>query len=109
MASEKASEAARVKAEFLANMSHEIRTPMNAILGLTHLAQKGDAPPRVRDYLRKVEASGKHLLGIINDVLDFSKIEAGKLSVERVPFELQEVLANVATVIESQSLRIRSK
>ena len=99
VASEKASEAARVKAEFLANMSHEIRTPMNAILGLTHLAQKHARTPRVRDYLQKIEGSGKHLLGIINDVLDFSKIEAGKLSVERVPFELQEVLSNVANLI----------
>ena len=99
VASDRANEAARVKAEFLANMSHEIRTPMNAILGLTHLAQKHARSPRVRDYLQKIDGSGKHLLGIINDVLDFSKIEAGKLSVERVPFELQEVLSNVANLI----------
>ena len=98
-ATERANEAARVKADFLANMSHEIRTPMNAILGLAHLTLKTDLAPRQRDYLRKVEASGKHLLGVINDILDFSKIEAGKLAVENVAFELQEVLSNVANLI----------
>ncbi|MES2128772.1 MAG: response regulator, partial [Pseudomonadota bacterium] len=94
-----AEDATRSKSLFLANMSHEIRTPMNAIIGMSHLALKTALTARQQDYIQKIERAGKHLLGIINDILDFSKIEADKLSVEQTPFELDQVLENVATVI----------
>ncbi|MFU1927186.1 response regulator [Bordetella hinzii] len=94
-----AEDATKAKSDFLANMSHEIRTPMNAIIGMAHLALKTELTPRQRDYLKKIQGSGQHLLGIINDILDFSKIEAGKLSVERVPFDLEKVLENVANLL----------
>jgi len=91
--------ASRAKGDFLANMSHEIRTPMNAILGLAHLTLKTDLTLRQRGYLEKIHAAGNSLLGIINDVLDFSKIEAGKLELESVPFNLDDVLDQLAGLI----------
>ncbi len=95
--------AAQAKADFLANMSHEIRTPMNAVIGLAHLAQLTNLDRKQRDYLRKIESSGKHLLGIINDILDYSKIEAGKLELETVDFQLDRVLENVAALVADKA------
>jgi PAS domain S-box-containing protein len=92
-------EAANVaKSEFLANMSHEIRTPMSAIIGMAYLALRTELSPKQQDYVGKIHRAALSLLGIINDILDFSKIEAGKLDVEHIPFCLDDVLANVASV-----------
>jgi PAS domain S-box-containing protein len=98
-AREAAEQATATKSLFLANMSHEIRTPMNAIIGMAHLAMKTELSPKQRDYVGKIHGAAISLLGIINDILDFSKIEAGKLSLEELPFNLEDVLGNVASVL----------
>jgi GAF domain-containing protein/CheY-like chemotaxis protein len=94
-----AEEATQAKSMFLANMSHEIRTPMNAIIGLSNLALMNAPDFKQRDYLSKIHTAGVSLLGIINDILDFSKIEAGALTIETIPFWVDDVLGNVNTLI----------
>ncbi|WP_368562294.1 PAS domain S-box protein [Pseudoxanthomonas sp. UTMC 1351] len=96
-----AESANRYKSDFLANMSHEIRTPMNAILGMVYLLEKSELPPAAQDMARKINSSARSLLTIINDVLDFSKIEAGRIELENEPFDLGEVLENMATLMSS--------
>jgi two-component system sensor histidine kinase/response regulator len=95
----RAEAATRMKSDFLANMSHEIRTPLNAIIGMSRLALMGTPQPKIQNYLNKILGSGEHLLGILNDILDFSKIEAGKLTLEQVPFDLDDLLGHLSSLM----------
>ena len=97
-----AQSANQAKSAFLANMSHEIRTPMNAIVGLTHLLRRDIGDPTQQNRLAKVAEAARHLLGIINDILDFSKIEAGKLDLETTDFTLEQVIQNVADLVDDK-------
>ncbi|MDW8323310.1 MAG: ATP-binding protein [Burkholderiales bacterium] len=90
--------AAQLKSQFLANVSHEIRTPMNGIIGMTRLLLDTPLTARQREYAEAVARSAEALLTIINDLLDFSKIEAGRLSIERIPFDAQELLEDVVAL-----------
>lgn len=94
-----AEQALQVRTEFLAQMSHEIRSPINAVLGFTELLLNTDLTEMQRDYLRKVQTSGRHLLMIINDILDLSKVEAGKLKIEVTEFELSSLLGSATDAI----------
>ncbi len=97
----------RAKSEFLSNMSHDIRTPMNAIVGMTAIATANlNDIQQVRNCLRKIALSGKHLLGLINDVLDMSKIESGKLTLNMDQISLREVMDSIVSIVQPQ---IRSK
>jgi signal transduction histidine kinase len=90
----RAEDSNRVKSQFMANMSHELRTPLNAIIGFSEVirdALVGPVAPRYRDYAKDIQASGKHLLGLINDVLDLSKIELGRLELHEECVDLVKV------------------
>jgi polar amino acid transport system substrate-binding protein len=95
--------ASQIKDAFLANMSHELRTPMNAVIGLSHLCMQTDLSDKQQDYLHKIHSSAKALLGILNDILDVSKIEAGKMEMDSIPFDLEEVMGHLATIVGVKS------
>jgi signal transduction histidine kinase len=91
-------EASEHKSQFLANMSHELRTPLNAIIGYSEILQEEieeAGQDRFTPDLRKIEHSGRHLLGLINEVLDLSKIEAGKLELNYEPVNLSRLIDEV--------------
>ncbi len=95
----RAEHANRAKSEFLANVSHDIRTPMNAIVGITDLmAHHPDTTPALRDYLRKVRSSSRHLLSLIDDVLDMSRIESDKIKLNPETLSLHEQIEQVETI-----------
>ena len=103
VAKEVAEAANRAKTTFLANMSHELRTPMNAIMGMTDLALRRATDERQRDQLKKVVGASDHLLAVINDILDISKIEADRLTLEKTPFRLGEVLENLRSMMSEKA------
>ena len=98
-----AEEANKAKTSFLSSMSHEIRTPMNAIIGLDSLALRDETiSEKTREYLNKIDASARHLLGLINDILDMSRIESGRVTLRREPFSFSDMLEQINTMIMSQ-------
>lgn len=99
IAKEEAEYANQVKSSFLARMSHEIRTPLNAITGMVYVIKKTNITSTQRKYLDKVTRSAQDMLGIINDILDFSKIEAGKIDLERVSFNLDDLLQHLISIL----------
>lgn len=92
--------ASNAKTTFLSNMSHDIRTPMNAVIGFTTLlAKDAENPDKVREYTKKIMASGQHLLGLINDILEVSKIESGKLVLTEEEFALADLISSIDAII----------
>ena len=105
-ASEALQRSSEFKSQFLANMSHEIRTPMNAIVGLGHLLSRTRLSAQQSGYVHNLQSSAQSLLSLVNDILDFSKIEAGHLDIDRIEFDLEELLADLARL---NALRIGDK
>ena len=92
----KAEKANQAKNEFLANMSHEIRTPMNAIIGMTEVLMGDPMPESHRQMLKLVDTSSRNLLGVIDEILAFSRIESGVMEVAHEPYDLRQLMADVA-------------
>ena len=100
-----AEEANQTKSEFLANMSHELRTPLNSVIGFSNIilrnseSQLGESEIT---YLERIQANGKHLLELINDILDLSKVEAGSMELEVVNINVGELVTDLIGQVESQ-------
>jgi hypothetical protein len=104
-AKELAEQASRTKSAFLANMSHELRTPLNAIIGYSEmlegdLKESGATQSQCLRDIARIQAAGKHLLSIINDILDLSKIEAGQFEVHAQRFDLGDMVHELMPNIE---------
>src|SRR5881296_2088705 len=101
-----AEEANRAKSTFLANMSHELRTPLNAIIGYSEMLEeetRDSGKIENAQDLKKIQAAGKHLLSLINDVLDLSKIEAGKMGINLETFDLRPIIEEIVTTLKPAS------
>jgi signal transduction histidine kinase len=106
-AKETAELASRAKTEFLANMSHELRTPLNAVIGFSEIIRKEMFGPvgvrEYKEYAGDINASGLHLLELINDILDMSKAEAGKLDLHESPVLLPKAVASCLRLTEERA------
>jgi len=106
-AREVAEQANRSKNIFLASMSHDIRTPMNAIIGLSDVLLKTKLASEQDNYVQIINSSAQSLLSLINDIMDFSKIEANQLDLEKIPFDLRQIMDDCADLIAFQATEKR--
>lgn len=104
-AKEVAQEANRAKSAFLANMSHEVRTPINAILGYNEFIMKETQESSTAEYAMNVQAAGKTLLSIVNDILDFTNIDKGELKLNRTPYYMLSFLQDTIVYVEHNALQ----
>lgn len=106
IAKDKAEQASLVKSQFLSVMSHEIRTPMNAVIGLSHFLMEENPRPDQLENLKTLQFSAENLMALINDILDYNKIDSGKVELERISFDLRNV---VHRIVHSHSFQANEK
>jgi PAS domain S-box-containing protein len=102
-----AEKASRAKDEFLAGMSHELRTPLNGVIGLASILARGthgQLAGKHQEYVEQIEASGRHLLELINDVLDLAKIQANRLELAVSPTSMSELIASAVDLVRESAL-----
>jgi signal transduction histidine kinase len=102
----KAETANQAKSSFVANMSHELRTPLNAIIGFSEILTTADEDLSVArrvEYASDIQAAGRHLLSVINDILDISRIEAGKLTLDEEPVAVAELIESAYRMVRSRA------
>jgi len=99
-----AEKASQAKDLFLANMSHEIRTPLNVVIGMIRLLSKENLTDSQQHYVFQSGQAAQHLLTILNNILDMTKIEAGELTLDSRDFSLSAVVANVKSMLFSQTI-----
>ena len=103
---EAAKKSTKAKSDFFSSMSHDMRTPLNAIIGFSQLAQNSqDDCQKMRDYMQKIEFSGRQLLALINDILELSKMEAGKNALNNKRFNLKQYVEEAAGIFHDQAER----
>lgn len=93
--------AAQARSQFLAMISHEIRTPLTGILGFAEFLATAELPDAQRAQAAMIEANGRGLLAVLNDIIDFTRLETGRMRLESVSFDLRELLAGAMTAIET--------
>ncbi|HWA31380.1 MAG TPA: tetratricopeptide repeat-containing sensor histidine kinase [Rhizomicrobium sp.] len=103
LAMEAAEQANRAKSHFLANMSHELRTPLNAIIGFSNLLMSGKlTPAKNQEYATDINAGGRRLLVILNDILDMARIDAGAVELDEDETTLGEIAEQAVTMLEEE-------
>jgi PAS domain S-box-containing protein len=107
-AMERAEASDRAKSDFLANMSHELRTPLNAVIGFSEIlvdGRAGPVNPDQREYLQDILTSGRHVLGLVNEILDLARVASGKLTLNPKTFAIGEAVREVCAVFRGEASR----
>lgn len=100
LAKNKAEQASKARSEFLSTVSHELRTPLNAINGITHLLLEENPNPSQLKYLESLKFSGNYLTNFINEILEINKIDSTKIEIEKISFDLKNLLMNIQSSLK---------
>jgi len=105
VAKERIEKASKARAEFLSTVSHELRTPLNAINGISHILLDDKPKPSQIEYLKSLKFSGNYLLTYINEILEINRIESNNIEIEKISFNVKELLPNIQNSLKEQASR----